>query len=104
MDDNATPIRAVRLGQFTAAGEERADGTTLVRSTLELGPYPRSIVDALEAWAKKTPDAILIADRDGDCLAHAHLSRGSRADRAACAGAARRRAFGRAPADDHFGQ
>jgi feruloyl-CoA synthase len=61
-----TPIRAVRLGQFSAAAEQRADGTTLVRSTLPLGPYPRSIVDALEHWAHKTPDAILIADREGD--------------------------------------
>ena len=48
MNAPATPIRAVRLGQFSAAAEQRADGTTLVRSTLPLGPYPRSIVDALE--------------------------------------------------------
>ncbi len=66
MSAEATPIRAVRLGAFSAAAEARADGTTLVHSTQALGPYPRSIVDALEAWAKKTPDAVLIADRDGD--------------------------------------
>ncbi len=65
MDAKATPIRAVRLGRFAAAAEKRADGTTLVRSTLALGDYPRSIVDALEAWAHRTPDALLIADRDG---------------------------------------
>ena len=64
MNAPATPIRPVRLGQFSAAAEQRADGTTLVRSTLALGPYPRSIVDALEHWAHKTADAILIADRD----------------------------------------
>ncbi len=62
----ATSIRAVRLGQFSAAAEGRPDGTILVRSTLALGSHPRSIVDALEDWAHKTPDAILIADRDGD--------------------------------------
>ena len=66
MNAAAATIRAVRLGQFSAAAEPRADGTTLVRSTLMLGPYPRSIVDALEQWAEKTPDAVLIADRDGD--------------------------------------
>ena len=66
MNAPATPIRAVRLGQFSAAAKQRADGTTLVHSTLALGPYPRSIVDALEHWAHKTPDAILIADREGD--------------------------------------
>jgi len=66
MNAAAATIRAVRLGQFSAAAEARADGTTLVRSTLTLGSYPRSIVDALEYWARKTPDAVLIADRDGD--------------------------------------
>lgn len=66
MNAAAATIRAVRLGQFSAAAELRADGTTLVRSTLTLGPYPRSIVDALEYWANKTPDTVLIADRDGD--------------------------------------
>jgi feruloyl-CoA synthase len=66
MNAPPTPIRAVRLGQFSAAAERRADGTTRVRSTLALGPYPRSIVDALEHWAQRTPDAVLIADREGD--------------------------------------
>ncbi|HEY9010102.1 MAG TPA: feruloyl-CoA synthase [Devosia sp.] len=66
MNAPPTPIRAVRLGQFSAAAEPRADGSTLVRSTLALGPYPRSIVDALEHWARKTPQAVLIADREGD--------------------------------------
>jgi feruloyl-CoA synthase len=66
MNAHATPIRAVKLGQFSASAEARSDGTTIVRSTLALGPYPRSIVDALEAWANKTPDALLIADRAGD--------------------------------------
>jgi feruloyl-CoA synthase len=66
MNAQATPIRAVRLGQFSATAEHRADGTTLVRSTLPLGAYPRSIIDALDSWARKTPDALLIAGREGD--------------------------------------
>lgn len=66
MNAGATPIRAVRLGQFSVAAQQRADGTTLVGSTLALGAYPRSIVDALEQWAAKTPDTVLVADRDGD--------------------------------------
>ena len=66
MNAHATPIRPVRLGQFAARAEHRADGTSLVRSTRDLGPYPRSIVDALEAWAHRTPDTVLIADREGD--------------------------------------
>ena len=59
-------IRPVRMGNMAAAAERRADGTTIVRSTEALGSYPRSIVDALATWAAKTPDATLIADREGD--------------------------------------
>ena len=66
MNASATPVRPVRLGQFSACAEHRADGTVIVRSTQELGPYPRAIVDALEAWAARTPNAVLIADRAGE--------------------------------------
>lgn len=66
MDLSATPIRPVRLGNMAAKAENRADGTTIIRSVEALGPYPRSIVDALESWAHKTPDAVLIADREGE--------------------------------------
>ncbi|MBU1175912.1 MAG: feruloyl-CoA synthase [Alphaproteobacteria bacterium] len=60
------PFRPVRLGRFTATLQSRADGTAIVRPDGALGPYPRSIVDSLEAWAARTPDATLIAERDGD--------------------------------------
>ena len=49
-----------------AVADHRADGTTVLRSVETLGPYPRSIVDALAAWAIKTPDTMLIADREGE--------------------------------------
>ncbi|MBK8082476.1 MAG: feruloyl-CoA synthase [Devosia sp.] len=65
MSLEGAPIRAVRLGNMAAEAERRTDGTTIVRSVEPLGPYPRSIVDALEAWAGSTPDAVLIADREG---------------------------------------
>jgi feruloyl-CoA synthase len=66
MDLRTTPIRPVRLGNMTAREERRADGTSIVSSVEELGPYPRAIVDALEDWGARTPDAILIADREGE--------------------------------------
>ena len=66
MTAQMAPFRPVRLGSFTATLDARDDGTAIVRPTEALGPYPRSIVDALETWAGKTPDAMLIADRDGD--------------------------------------
>ncbi|MVT00086.1 feruloyl-CoA synthase [Devosia marina] len=66
MDLRTTPIRPVRLGNMAAREERRADGTSIISSVEELGPYPRAIVDALEDWGARTPDATLIADRDGE--------------------------------------
>jgi feruloyl-CoA synthase len=66
MDHLGTPTRQVRLGNMAAAADHRADGTTILRSVETLGPYPRAIVDALEAWAARTPDTVLIADREGE--------------------------------------
>lgn len=65
MTHQANSIRQVRLGNMAATAEERPDGTIILQSVAELGPYPRSIVDALAAWAQRTPDALLIADRQG---------------------------------------
>ncbi len=65
MNAAGTQFRPVRLGHFTAKVEARGDGSAIVRPDQALGTYPRSIVDALQAWAEKTPDAMLIADRNG---------------------------------------
>jgi len=61
----ASPMRHVRLGNMAATAVRQPDGTILLQSSGELGAYPRSIVDALAEWAQKTPDAMLIADRQG---------------------------------------
>jgi len=66
MNHLGTPVRPVRLGNMAAAADHRADGTTILHSVETLGAYPRAIVDALEAWAIKTPDTVLIADREGE--------------------------------------
>jgi feruloyl-CoA synthase len=66
MNHLGTPVRAVRLGNMAADADHRADGTTILRSVETLGSYPRAIVDALEEWAGKTPDTVLIADREGE--------------------------------------
>ena len=66
MNAGTQPFRPVHLGHFKAAAETRGDGTILIRPDQALGAYPRSIVDALEMWANKTPNAMLIADRDGE--------------------------------------
>lgn len=66
MHIQSTPIRPVRMGNMAAEAEALADGTTIVRSVEPLRPYPRSIVDALESWAERAPETILIADRAGE--------------------------------------
>ena len=63
MNEQSVPYRAVRLGDYSATATTGADGSIHIRSSLSLRPYPRSIVDALEAWAHKAPDTVLIADR-----------------------------------------
>ena len=57
--------RALPLGgSLTATFTERADGSTLVRSTESLGPYPKRITDRLLHWAGAAPDRMLVAKRD----------------------------------------
>ncbi|WMT91271.1 feruloyl-CoA synthase [Pelagibacterium sp. H642] len=50
---------------MTAHAHPRSDGSVLIRSDETLAAYPRSIVDAIAQWAEKTPDALMVADRDG---------------------------------------
>jgi feruloyl-CoA synthase len=51
-------------GALDAAIERRADGSTLLRSTEALLPYPQRFADALENWARVAPDRTLVAQRD----------------------------------------
>ncbi|MGM9486237.1 feruloyl-CoA synthase [Ideonella sp. YS5] len=51
------PSRVVR--------EDRADGSFILRSAEALQPYTRCIGDWLEHWARTTPDALFLAERDG---------------------------------------
>jgi feruloyl-CoA synthase len=46
--------------------ERRADGTLVLRSPEPLGPYARCLGAHLERWAKERPDAVFLAQRDGD--------------------------------------
>jgi feruloyl-CoA synthase len=51
------PSRVVR--------EDLADGAFVLRSAEALQPYTRCIGDWLEHWARTTPDALFLAERDG---------------------------------------
>ena len=65
MNHDAARFRPVRMGRMAARAERRADGIFTVASTETLGPYPRSIVDAIEDWSRRTPDSVMIAEREG---------------------------------------
>ena len=45
--------------------EHRSDGSTILRSTVALPPYPARLTDPLAHWAAATPDATFLAERDG---------------------------------------
>jgi feruloyl-CoA synthase len=51
------PARVVR--------EDLSDGAFVLRSAEALQPYTRCIGDWLEHWARTTPDALFLAERDG---------------------------------------
>jgi feruloyl-CoA synthase len=64
--EQAKRFRPVRMRRMTARATRRDDGVVEVAALDALAPYPRSILDAIETWAAKTPDAVMIADRDGE--------------------------------------
>ena len=63
-DPAVAPLRAVRLAAPDCAVERRGDGTLLIRSRAELGPYPARITERLIHWAERTPQRVFMADRD----------------------------------------
>ena len=60
----AAPLRPVRLGKPDVVLEKRAGGTIHIRAAQPLGKYHRKLSDALEHWAKTTPERIFLAQRD----------------------------------------
>ena len=56
----------VELLNHKVTREDRADGTVILRSGLELGPVARTTGAWLDDWAAKTPDAVFLAERSGD--------------------------------------
>ncbi|WP_343116119.1 feruloyl-CoA synthase [Ostreiculturibacter nitratireducens] len=46
--------------------EDRPDGSILLRSAHGLGPVASRTTDWLHDWAERTPDAVFLAERDGE--------------------------------------
>lgn len=59
-------MRQVELWEGHVEAQKRGDGTILIRQTGDLGPYPNSLSERIEYWAKKTPEAIWMAERTED--------------------------------------
>ncbi|MFT8242827.1 feruloyl-CoA synthase [Roseomonas sp. BN140053] len=53
-----------RLGASEVRFEHRPDGSTLVIPVRPLGPYATRLTERLEHWARETPDAVFMGQRD----------------------------------------
>jgi feruloyl-CoA synthase len=60
----AAPVRKLPLGPAEVRVERRADGSYLLRSPHELGPYPRCLTERLAHWAREAPERDFLAQRD----------------------------------------
>lgn len=58
------PLRSINLGECRASLERRPDGSLIVRNCATLGPYPVSITQSLDRWARATPERVWLAERD----------------------------------------
>jgi feruloyl-CoA synthase len=54
----------LRMGPAEVVMSHNPDGTIIVKSPHDLAPYPRSITDRLDHWARVAPDRIFLAQRD----------------------------------------
>jgi len=45
--------------------ESCADGSQIVRSAREPGPYPNRVTECLQCWAEPTPANVVLAERSG---------------------------------------
>lgn len=63
---NAAGYRPARMGQAEVTVEKGESGVFYVRSTQDLAPAPRCLIDRLEHWARVTPETLFLADRGDD--------------------------------------
>jgi feruloyl-CoA synthase len=61
----ATPVRAARILRPDTIIQTDGAGRLLARSPHPLGPYPTTLTERLDYWARHTPDQTFLAERDG---------------------------------------
>ncbi len=63
---NPLTTRSRLFGALDPVVETRPDGVIVVRSAKPLPPYPASLIDRLEHWARVAPDRAFLAERAAD--------------------------------------
>lgn len=63
---NAPGYRPAQLWNPQLGWDQRADGSWLIWRDDPIAAYPDRMTDMIDHWAAKTPDAIWMAERDGD--------------------------------------
>ncbi len=58
------PVRKIGMGACNAVGENRPDGSIIVRNTGKLSPYPEKMTQSLDHWANVAPERLWLAERD----------------------------------------
>src|SRR5689334_15508609 len=53
----------LRFAPAKVAMEKRADGTLLLRSPQQLGPYARCVTEWLSQWSDRAPTRVFLAER-----------------------------------------
>ena len=66
------------FGPPHVAVERRADGAMIVKSPEPLAPYPRSMTDWLDHWARAAPDRVFLAERSDGAWRTGDLRGGAR--------------------------
>jgi feruloyl-CoA synthase len=62
----SAPVRGVALGGRSVYREVRSDGTAVFVNREPLGDYPASMIAVLEEQARRIPDRLFLAQREGD--------------------------------------
>lgn len=62
--ESSPPLRPLKAASWTVSVREAPKGTFYLRPELELGSYPRTLTECLDARTKDTPDRTFLAERD----------------------------------------
>jgi feruloyl-CoA synthase len=62
--ESSPPLRSLKVASWTVSVREMPGGTVYLRPDAELGDYPRTLTDCLEARSEDAPDRTFVSERD----------------------------------------